>query len=189
MNKLAQARTALNEAISLGDSHDPKGAVLHELICTLNDMFYALSEDIEYHPRIRQEVTDSSDIHQLRKDMRDIHQKMDSLMNQNNKRESVTTALKPTYAQTAQTPKNQIASSQIDQSSPKMVIPVRKDLDLQEFTTLETDSKNDQMDPNSRPWTTVQSRRKKHQKQTARISRDRRLISVDYHLPWGPFVI
>ena len=45
MNKIAQARTALNEAISLSDSHGPKKAELHEL-CTLNDMLYAQSEDI-----------------------------------------------------------------------------------------------------------------------------------------------
>ena len=58
-------------------------------------------------------------------------------------------------AQAAQAPKNQIISPQVNQPSQKMVIPVRKDLNLQEFTTLETNSKNDQMDSNSRPWTTV----------------------------------
>ena len=41
MNKLVQARLALNEAISLGGSQDPRGAILHDVTCTLNDMLHA----------------------------------------------------------------------------------------------------------------------------------------------------
>lgn len=65
MNKLAQVRTALNEAISLSDPHNPKAAILHELIYTLNDLLLAQPRDFEYHHRARKKVVDSSDIYQF----------------------------------------------------------------------------------------------------------------------------
>ena len=52
---------------------------------------------------------------------------------------------------------------------------MRKDLNIQEFTAMESEPKDSPTKPEPRPWTTVQSNRR-HQKQTARISRDRRLI-------------
>lgn len=86
MNKLVQARLALNEAISLGGSQDPRGAVLHGIACTLNDMLHAQSEGFEYLPRAKKGTSDPPVIHQLHEDMKSIHQKLDSLMNQDRKK-------------------------------------------------------------------------------------------------------
>ena len=61
---------------------------------------------------------------------------------------------------------------------PKVVIPIKKDLDLKEYSSLETASKKYPKESDSQSWTKVESR-KKHQKQlrqSSRISRDRRLI-------------
>lgn len=65
MNKLVQARLALNEAISLGGSQDPKGATLHDITGTLNDMLHAQSEGFEYLSRAKKETSDSPVIYQL----------------------------------------------------------------------------------------------------------------------------
>lgn len=81
MNKLSLTRTALSEAISLDKLHDPKRAVLHELIYTLNDIYLMLNQmRLNIIPGLK-EIIDSSDIHQLSKDMKSIHQKLDSHIN------------------------------------------------------------------------------------------------------------
>lgn len=46
-----------------------------------------------------------------------------------------------TYAKVAQASMNHTVSSQAHQPSPKVVIPVRKDLNLQEFTAMESEPK------------------------------------------------